>query len=39
MTEDQKFKVIIEQTNGWFLYDKNAQYLTKVMVSNGLIMP
>jgi len=29
MTEDQKYKVIIEETNGWFLYDKNAQHLTK----------
>ena len=29
MTEDQKYKVIIEETSGWFLYDTNAQYLTK----------
>ena len=21
MTEDQKYKVIIEETNGWFTYD------------------
>ena len=29
MTEDQKYKVIIEETNGWFTYDDKAQHLTR----------
>ena len=29
MTKDQKFKVIIEETNGWWTYHDNSQYLTK----------
>ena len=29
MTEDQKYKVIIEETNGWFTYDDKAQQLTR----------
>jgi len=28
MNEDQKYKVIIEETNGWFTYEK-AEYLTR----------
>tara|TARA_B100001287_G_C22630362_1_gene504777 strand:- start:117 stop:293 length:177 start_codon:yes stop_codon:yes gene_type:complete len=29
MTAEQKYKVIIEETNGWFTYDKNSQNLTR----------
>ena len=29
MIEDQKYKVIIEETNGWFTYDEKAQHLTR----------
>ena len=25
MTNEQMYKVIIEETNGWFTYDKNAK--------------
>jgi hypothetical protein len=30
MNEDQKYKVIIEETNGWWVLDDKAQNLTKV---------
>jgi len=29
MIDDQKFKVIIEETNGWFTYNDKAQNLTR----------
>ena len=29
MTEEQKYKLITEETNGWWLYHDNAQNLTR----------
>ena len=29
MNEDQKYKVIIEETNGWWVLDDKAQNLTR----------
>tara|TARA_B100000035_G_scaffold14837_1_gene12129 strand:- start:170 stop:346 length:177 start_codon:yes stop_codon:yes gene_type:complete len=29
MTEDQEYKVILEETNGWWLLDDRAQHLTR----------